>query len=363
MGMLTKSFSRIGEFLAWWRRELAGVVPRRLRRALRGDRGDALFCFDGQSVRLAHRVDGRETQLKSVDLTGQSPTAFWRDVRRSFGRLDPSRVPQTLRIPSGKALRKKIELPLAAEENLSEVVAFEMDRRTPFRATDVYYDQRVVGRDTKAGKLNVELLVAPRRIVEAALAEAAEWRIRPYRLEADGDDTGAGDPLDLLPPDYRATGTWSRTFYSLLLILALGLLIAAVAIPLEQNERTAARLKDEVRLARAQATEVEALRVELATLTTNGRTIVDQRTNQPLAIAVIAELTRLLPDDSWVFQVRLDPGEVQVHGYAAVAAGLIERFEKSELLEGVRFRSPVTRDGRVGLERFHLSATVLTGDG
>ena len=76
MGMLTKSFSRIGEFLAWWRRELAGVVPRRLPRALRGDRGDALFCFDGQSVRLAHRVDGRETQLKSVDLTGQSPTAF-----------------------------------------------------------------------------------------------------------------------------------------------------------------------------------------------------------------------------------------------------------------------------------------------
>lgn len=327
-----------------------------------GDSGEAIFCFDGETVRLAHRIDGHDRELDAIDLEGQSKAGFWRKARSRFARLDLSRAPLTLQIPPGKTLRKTIELPLAAEENLHEVVGFEMDRRTPFRADEVYYDQRILERDTKTGKLNVDLLVAPRGIVDGALARATEWRLRPHRVEAQGSGTPDSDPLDLMPPNFRKSGTRSRIMFRILMAVALILLTSAIAIPFQQNKTIAERLTTEVSLARLRAAEVEAMRAELDALMTGGRTIVDQRLAEPRAIAVIAELTRILPDDTWAFQVRIEGGEVQVHGYSAVAAKLIEKFEQSELLEDVRFRSPVTRDNRVGLERFHLSARISQGD-
>ncbi len=47
-------------------------------------------------------------------------------------------------LPKDKALTRALTLPLAAEENLREVLAFEMNRQTPFRADQVYYDYMVV---------------------------------------------------------------------------------------------------------------------------------------------------------------------------------------------------------------------------
>ena len=70
---LAKLFGTIGGFLTWWWRELNGLVPRRLRRILRGERGEAIFCFDGDVMRLSRRVDGRERALGEIDLTRTDP--------------------------------------------------------------------------------------------------------------------------------------------------------------------------------------------------------------------------------------------------------------------------------------------------
>ena len=43
-------------------------------------------------------------------------------------------------LPDDQVLRRTVELPLAARENLREVVSFELDRYTPFAAEDVMFD-------------------------------------------------------------------------------------------------------------------------------------------------------------------------------------------------------------------------------
>ena len=45
---------------------------------------------------------------------------------------------------------------MAAEENLTQVIAFELDRQTPFRADQVRYDFRIVKRDPVAKLLHVD---------------------------------------------------------------------------------------------------------------------------------------------------------------------------------------------------------------
>jgi general secretion pathway protein L len=355
---VAKLFSVIGGFLNWWWRELSGLVPGRLRRMLRGDRGEAIFCFDGDTLKLSRRVDRQERSLGEIDLREHDARTMARAARSKFGRLDLDRVMTTLRLAPGKALRKSIELPIAAEENLRQVVAFEMDRRTPFKTDDVYYDQQVMSRDTKAGRLTVDLAVAPRKIVDEALERAAEWHLRPDRIEADGAVPRSAEPLNLMPIKPKSGVQAVSALRFALVTAIIGLLLAAVLIPLSQNRVTADRLQEEVTAARASATLVEDLRTELDRLVEGGHSVVDQKATRPLAIAVLDEVTRLLPDTSWVFQLRISDTEVQVYGYSATAAELIALFEKSELLSDAQFRSPVTRDARVGLERFHLSAQI-----
>ena len=54
-----------------------------------------------------------------------------------------------------EALVRRVTMPAATEENLRQVLGFEMDRLTPFRADDVYFDYRVVSRDAAAGQLAI----------------------------------------------------------------------------------------------------------------------------------------------------------------------------------------------------------------
>lgn len=355
--------SSIAGFLRWWGRELGGLMPQFVRRILSGDSGEAIFCFDGDTLRLSRRVDGKEQPVDTLDLNRHDPRSMARAVRALFGRMDRNRFGVTLRLAPGKALLKSIDLPIAAEENLREVVAFEMDRRTPFKANDVYYDQRVVSRDANAGRINVDVAVAPRNTVEDALQVAAKWHVSPDRVEAAGETAQTRDPMNLMPEKPKI-GTHVATFvHGALVTAAVGLMIAAVLIPLGQYRETADRLEAEVTQARTSAAAIEDLRAELDRLVESSQSVVERKADRHLTIEVIRELTHLLPDTSWIFQMRVTGDEVQIYGYSTAAAELLERFEETQVFDDAQFRSPVTLDARVGLERFHLSAQILGAAG
>src|SRR5207247_4977095 len=74
-----------------------------------------------------------------------------------------------------EALVRRVSLPAATEENLEQVLGFEMDRLTPFRAEDVYFDHRVVGRDPTSGQVHVLLAVARRDLVDSKVERLRAW--------------------------------------------------------------------------------------------------------------------------------------------------------------------------------------------
>ncbi len=66
------------------------------------------------------------------------------------------RVSFVLSIPRNWAIVQTVELPLAARENLSRVLSFELDRLTPLGRENAFYDYCVIGEDDR----NVKLLLA-----------------------------------------------------------------------------------------------------------------------------------------------------------------------------------------------------------
>jgi general secretion pathway protein L len=358
--LLTVLHQGLRGFFAWWFGELAGLVPARLSPARRRDRRRLVLALDHGGISVSEIVGDREQQLGGVIRSGPGQEArIATMVRRARRRT--SRI--TLRLAPGMGLRKALDLPLAAENDLDQLLRFEMDRLTPFRAEDVVFARRVLERDPERQRMRVELQVAPRAVVEQALAVAADCRVRPSRVElarlalpgADSEpDTGPA--LNLLPAESE-TAPPSR-LNRWLALLALALLAAALAIPLQQQRLSAADLERQVAVAKAAAQQSVQLRDRLDQLDANVRFLSDEKRRVPMLTHVLAELTRVIPDQAYVEQLDVRDGELNLRGLATTPSDLIALLDQSPLFEKPEFRSPVTQDARLGLERFQLSAKV-----
>src|SRR5262249_39130228 len=98
-----------------------------------------------------------------------------------------ARLPSVIRLSHANVLSKTLRLPLAAERQLDQVLAFEMDRETPFGADDVYWNCRVLKRDRERKQLLVRLMLMPRAGLSHLLDHLAAAGIVPQRAEiADG---------------------------------------------------------------------------------------------------------------------------------------------------------------------------------
>ncbi len=315
MDLLTLIKDRIGRFFAWWFGELAGCLPDRLR-LLFGRNGRKLWIsVAGDSVTFEQVKGEAVQQLGSLDLSqhglaGQAESA--REIL-SGGKLGQAEV--VIRLPRDRSLRRTVDLPSPALENLREVLTFEMDRHTPFKSDEVYFDSRVTARDSQNKRIKVDLLVVTREVADRAIDLVTGWGLRPDRLEL-AEGPGEDREFNLLP----------------------------------------ARLQK----VRAEATGADKLNKQFEEMVKRSRFVVRQKRSRYTVTELLNEVTLLLPDNTWLLQFARKGNNLTISGYSVKASALIGLVEESEMLSKVSFRSPVTTDPRVGRERFNISASVLS---
>jgi len=349
----------IGSFFEWWFGELAGLVPRRLRAAGRRDR-----------PRLVLLVEGERVTLRAISGTGERPLASGApadpaDQQRLRAALKDrrrgARRATTVRLAHSLGLRRVLDLPLVAEADLHQALRFEMDRITPFKAEEVLFAHRVVQADREQRRLSVEIEVAPRTAAERAFELARELGLDAQRLELAAADGGPGR-LDLTPREIDGSGRAGR-LNGMLLLLLLVLAVVAVGLPFNRQRTAALELEQEVAAARAEAEKSMQLRTSLETLTRSASFLSEVKASTPMVAAVLAELTRVIPDQAYVSQLQLRERDLQIHGLADTASDLIGRLSASPLFRAPQFRSPVTRDPRNQKERFHIQVQIAEGAG
>ena len=148
----------IREFLSWWFGQLSELLPQGLRRS-------AVTAVDAmvikpigplgrgiEAVSVGLRRNGRETPLGRFGL-GATNLA---ELPRATGRAT------VLRLGEQDVLGKTVTLPLAAERELDQVLGFEMDRETPFKAEEIYWNRRIERTDRQNGRLSVRLVLVPK---------------------------------------------------------------------------------------------------------------------------------------------------------------------------------------------------------
>ena len=137
-------------------------------------------------------------------------------------------------------------------------------------------------------------------------------------------------------------------------MLALG----AVVTPFARQAVELAALDGEVKAGQAVAAEAEALRREIDRLTRSADLVRTAREKTARPLEVLATVTRLLPDDTYLTEFELRQRKVTLGGRSAGAARLIGAFAADGKFRNPGFAAPVTRIEALRLEVFTIAAEV-----
>ena len=349
--------AKVERFGRWWWGELAGLTP-----ALGATRLP-LVALEGETVTLVEPklLDGKPEAV-SVDVAGLDPARASTAVRALLERAGESRGRARLALDSRHALVRRVTMPAATEENLGAVLGFEMDRLTPFKAEDVYHDYRVLGRDAAAGTIAVLLAVARRDVVDAHVARMRELGVSIQGVAVAEDARGSAPALDVLPSAQRGEREKPRERLAkqVLAGAALVLLLAALAIPVLRKRSEVHAMKPVFDKALAEAQATDKLIKELERQVADYNFLLAKKHERGSAIAYVEEISRLLPDNTWLQQLDVKntgkARELQISGETVSASKLIEVLEQSQLLQNASQRGSVTRGTQPGTERFVIAA-------
>jgi len=342
-------------FWQWWSQELLGLVPERWRDRLRR-RGKLLFIVlhEGQCS-LGFGSFGQREPLVSAPLgaEGELPPAVVEVLLERLGKA----AKVILLLPPQQVLRKVLSLPAATEAGLGNVLRFEMDRHTPFTAEQVYFGFRIVERDRRHQRLQVELLVVLRHYLDELLQRFDGLGVHPALVTLDeGAGQGRSQSINLLPGGLlRSRGSRWRGNRRLQVAVVLGLAALAV-FPLLQQQRRAERLAAELDAPKAAAERAAAVRAELEQLEAGRGYLREQQAHASEVLGILKELTTLLPDTTWLSRFELTGERVRLEGESAEASALIGLFEQSKTLQNFSYASPITSNPRTQKDRFSLIA-------
>ncbi len=349
--------------LAWWGQALAAWLPLRVRQALGMDRGRLLLQVEGDAVQLRLQQGNAVRDLGHLPGLAEGPDP----VAPAMGQTPPdplapvlgpsiADLPRWLLLPASTSLRRRLPLPAAAAERLRDVVGFEIDRQTPFSADAVAFDARVLGRRDSDGLLDVELVAVPLSALDPQLLA-----LGPLATTLAGVDVAAGDggPLgvNLLPLAQRSrhANTW-RGWNAALAAIAL-IAVAALLWQLLDNRRAAADAFEQSLAKRAgPASRAAAQRQQLLGLIEGQAFLDSARAARPTAVEIFDELSRRLPDGTYLEKLEIADDRLTLIGLSNEAAALVGRLQGSTLWRLPALAGALQPDPASGRDRFTLVA-------
>jgi len=340
-----------GGFLRWWQGALLAWLPPRWQWQLGFAPSRLLLAREGESLALA-----RQRELAPEPLA-QLP---WPLAPQELDALLPSRLqamPRHWLLPPQLALRRPLRLPAAATARLRDVARFEIDRQTPFESEQVWFDVRVRG---KYGddQLDAELVVVPKRALDGPQGVPVAWRDQLAGVDvADGH----GEPLriNLLPEAQRKTRGDPFAGWNLLLwVFGLLALSAAARWVLDNRNAAADALQAQVQASAQRARAVATQRQQLLDLIDGAAFFEQQRAARPAAIEVWNELSRRLPDGTYLEKFSMEGDELQLIGLSSEASSLVERLEGAPTWRTPSLSGVLQSDSGQGRDRFTMTATL-----
>ncbi len=124
-----------------------------------------------------------------------------------------------------------------------------------------------------------------------------------------------------------------------------------------KDARTLRRIESGIETIKSKASGVIEARKKLETLQDDRKTVLDFQYRSNMAVRVLRDLTKVVPDNTWIINFVVDEkGLVEIEGFSKKTSDLVTALDKSKLFQNISFAAPIlSRDGE---ERFSLKFEV-----
>ncbi|OQK16694.1 hypothetical protein AU255_01955 [Methyloprofundus sedimenti] len=350
----------ISLFFKWWWQQLSFFVPRKFLDALAREKSLLVIEITAAIAKISFVNNQQETVLGEFEFNELAKEELQSLIANNKQYSDAKIV---LRVPEQLSVTQDVFLPAAAESNLRQVMSYELDRYTPFKADQVYFDFIKLGPANNKALVHLLLVLVKKDSLESMYQHCLELGLQPFYADSAARVVGfdeSANQYNLLPSDLCQKANKKPLFIMLgSAMVTLILIIILMILPISSATDQLNELKQRARKVEKVALEIEDSKKSIDYLFQATRALIDKKKAASSVIELMNKVTEVFGDDTWVSNWRYYDNTLQLTGQSGSASNLIASLEKTELFRNTKFISPVTKDNRSGLERFKISTEVI----
>jgi general secretion pathway protein L len=341
--------NQILEAVSRWLDGVAAAIVAALGR-MTSPRKVRLIEEDGNTfaIQAGARNAGARVRIDGGHVVGRLPEETARILRGS--RLE-------LILRSDPFLFRPLELPGRAAEFLAGVVRAQIDRLTPWSAEEAVFGWSA---PTAAGSDRVVVTVAATARAKIAPYVEALSELGAQSIAVFAAAQGAA-PIKVLEHEHSGALDVRRIRQGLVAILltAAVLAVASVGAGFVVGGDLAARQNELARKITERRAAIRSGADTNADTAGGAERLLERRKHaNPSTVIVVEALSQILPDHTYVTELRIEADKLRLIGVTQDAPSLIRLIEQSAHFTRATFFAPTTRSPSDPGERFHIEARI-----
>jgi general secretion pathway protein L len=266
---------------------------------------------------------------------------------------------------SNRFLSRPLDLPRRASEFLDAMIRSQIDRLTPWASSEAVFGWTAPV-EISGERIHTTVIATPKTKVDPLIQLADDWSAGSIVLfaapegaiAAVADEVVTARGTRLVERQLRGSldvGRLSRALIAVLLTAAVAATLS-FAVTRIVGERLDAQ---QSQLARKIAERRAALRLSLAASDSSALGGLARRKHETHAdVMVLDALSQILPDNTYVTELRIEKDKLQIVGLTQDAPSLVKLIEQSPHFTHATFFAPTTRAAEDPGERFHIEAAI-----
>ncbi|WP_424626889.1 PilN domain-containing protein [Bradyrhizobium sp. SYSU BS000235] len=275
----------------------------------------------------------------------------WQNVARG------SRI--EIMLSSQRVMARKLDFPKQAAEFLDGMIRSQIDRLTPWTANDAAFGWSLLS-DTTSDRIDVALVATSKGKIQPLSQLAADLGASSVAiLTLFAANEGPLLPIKLFENALQGSSKRALSVPAILRgTLLTGGVAAAVAVLVsvyfgDALDSEQQQLQSQISQRRA------ALRLNSDPAGGSGLELLAKRKQETSSSVMVLEaISKVLPDTTYVTELRIEGDKVQVVGLTQDAPSLIRLMEQSPQFTRATFFAPTTRAQNDPGERFHIEAHI-----